>query len=146
MKSYLKVWNSCGQPSQNGCPFNFCKQFSKIQFVWEIIFNFRSTSYLFYSMYIIGVKDNGTVANLGYINIWFARNNPSDMLFCHFSYFHFCNTDMSLAKKMNFPSITMLLNFMILKLSHENHGLLNFHLNLQKTVLFSITSKLRNHE
>ena len=68
------------------------------------------------------------------------------MLFCHFSYFHFWNTDMSFAKKMNFPSITMLLNFMILKLSHENHGLLNFHLNLQKTVLFSITSKLRNHE
>ena len=37
------------------------------------------------------------------------------MLFCHFQYFKFCNTDMSFVKMTNFRSSTMLKTFMIWK-------------------------------
>ena len=37
------------------------------------------------------------------------------MVFCHFRYFHFCNTDISFVKTMNFPSSTTLQIFMICK-------------------------------
>ena len=88
-------------------------------------------------MCIIYAKNNGAVANLGKANICFTINYSFNMLFCHFRYFHFCNTDMSFVKMTSFPSSTMSQIFMILK---------NFTYICKNPILLSVISKFRKQK
>ena len=75
-------------------------------------------------MSIICARDNRAVANLGYTNICFIINGPFDMLFCHFRYFDFSNTDMSFVKKDEFSKFYYVTKFYDLETFHSKIAVL----------------------